>query len=202
MFDKVWQHLKQIIFCKCKSDAATLIRLKLWWGSPAKPKVTFHFKLMDLHSRAMFAWKSCISTQVLCLNWSGVSYYVNQAGIVLYMYNIFDEKSWSSSSNIQKFLTLPRLDSNPQPSDRQGDVHQLTIQACKSHISKSIIFLLHNIHVLFQLLYTSLQYKYNPKICQKLTIKVGKVLGYIFEELGPSGSIHTQLIVVNNLLIQ
>ena len=42
------QHLKQVEFCQCISDSATLLKLHLWPGSPTKPKVAFHFNFMDL----------------------------------------------------------------------------------------------------------------------------------------------------------
>jgi hypothetical protein len=40
--------LKQVAVCECESDAVTLMRRQFWPGSPEKPTVGFHFKLMDL----------------------------------------------------------------------------------------------------------------------------------------------------------
>ena len=81
MFDIGRQHLKQIIFCKCKSDAATLVRLKLWPGSPAKPKVAFHFKLMDLAET--FLLESHVSLHKFCASFE-VEYPTMLPKLVLY----------------------------------------------------------------------------------------------------------------------
>ena len=58
------QHLKQVEFCQCVSDAATLVKLQLWPGSPAKPKVAFHFNLMDLAEK--FLLESHVSLHKFC----------------------------------------------------------------------------------------------------------------------------------------
>ena len=58
------QHLKQVEFCQCLSDAATLVKLQLWPGSPAKPKVAFHFNLMDLAEK--FLLESHVSLHKFC----------------------------------------------------------------------------------------------------------------------------------------
>ena len=58
------QHLKQLEFCQCVSDAATLVKLQLWPGSPAKPKVAFHFNLMDLAEK--FLLESHLSLHKFC----------------------------------------------------------------------------------------------------------------------------------------
>lgn len=42
------QHLKQVAVCECESNAVTLMRCQFWPGSPEKPTVGLHFKLMDL----------------------------------------------------------------------------------------------------------------------------------------------------------
>jgi len=42
------QHLKEVAVCDCESHAATLVRCQFWPGSPERPSVGFHFKLMDL----------------------------------------------------------------------------------------------------------------------------------------------------------
>ena len=42
------QHLKQVAVCNCESHAVTLVRANIWPGSPDKPSIGFHFKLMDL----------------------------------------------------------------------------------------------------------------------------------------------------------
>ena len=42
------QHLKQVAVCNCESHAVTLVRANIWPGSPDKPTIGFHFKLMDL----------------------------------------------------------------------------------------------------------------------------------------------------------
>ena len=40
--------MKQVAVCDCNSHAATLVRCHFWPGSPERPTVGFHFKLMDL----------------------------------------------------------------------------------------------------------------------------------------------------------
>ena len=42
------QQLKEVAVCDCESDAVTLVRCQFWPGSPERPSVGFHFKLMDL----------------------------------------------------------------------------------------------------------------------------------------------------------
>lgn len=42
------QHLKEVAVCDCESHAVTLVRCQFWPGSPERPSVGFHFKLMDL----------------------------------------------------------------------------------------------------------------------------------------------------------
>ncbi|KAJ7375262.1 hypothetical protein OS493_002009 [Desmophyllum pertusum] len=42
------QHLKEVAVCECESHAVTLVRCQFWPGSPERPSVGFHFKLMDL----------------------------------------------------------------------------------------------------------------------------------------------------------
>ncbi|XP_022799304.1 uncharacterized protein LOC111337293 [Stylophora pistillata] len=42
------QHLKEVAVCDCESHAVTLVRSQFWPGSPERPSVGFHFKLMDL----------------------------------------------------------------------------------------------------------------------------------------------------------
>ncbi|XP_028417977.1 uncharacterized protein LOC114542684 isoform X2 [Dendronephthya gigantea] len=42
------QHLKQVSVCSCESHAVTLIRAHFWPGSPERPSIGFHLKLMDL----------------------------------------------------------------------------------------------------------------------------------------------------------
>lgn len=42
------QHLKEVAVCDCESHAVTLVRCHFWPGSPERPSVGFHFKLMDL----------------------------------------------------------------------------------------------------------------------------------------------------------
>ena len=41
-------HLKSIEFCQCEHPSITLLKLNLWPGSPERPKVAFHIKLMEL----------------------------------------------------------------------------------------------------------------------------------------------------------
>lgn len=42
------QHLKQVAVCNCESHAVTLLRLHFWPGSPERPTIGFHFRIMDL----------------------------------------------------------------------------------------------------------------------------------------------------------
>ena len=42
------QHLKEVAVCDCESHAVTFVRCQFWPGSPERPSVGFHFKLMDL----------------------------------------------------------------------------------------------------------------------------------------------------------
>ncbi|XP_068758181.1 uncharacterized protein [Montipora capricornis] len=42
------QHLFEVPVCDCESPAVTLVRCQFWPGSPERPSVGFHFKLMDL----------------------------------------------------------------------------------------------------------------------------------------------------------
>ncbi|XP_028416359.1 uncharacterized protein LOC114540363 [Dendronephthya gigantea] len=42
------QHLKQILFCNCESDVATLVKMQLWPSSAKRPVMAFHYKLMEL----------------------------------------------------------------------------------------------------------------------------------------------------------
>ncbi|XP_068674926.1 uncharacterized protein [Montipora foliosa] len=42
------QHLFEVPVCDCESHAVTLVRCQFWPGSPERPSVGFHFKLMDL----------------------------------------------------------------------------------------------------------------------------------------------------------
>ncbi|XP_028414296.1 uncharacterized protein LOC114537451 [Dendronephthya gigantea] len=42
------QHLKRVAFCSCESHAVTLLRLHFWPGSPERPTIGFHFRIMDL----------------------------------------------------------------------------------------------------------------------------------------------------------
>ena len=58
------QHLKQVEFCQCISDSATLLKLHLWPGSPTKPKVAFHFNFMDLAEK--FLLESHVSLHKFC----------------------------------------------------------------------------------------------------------------------------------------
>ena len=43
-----YQHLKEVIVCDCESHAVTLVRCQFWPGSPERPSVGVHFKLIDL----------------------------------------------------------------------------------------------------------------------------------------------------------
>ena len=42
------QHFKEVAVCDCKGHAVTFVRCQFWPGSPERPSVSFHFKLMDL----------------------------------------------------------------------------------------------------------------------------------------------------------
>ena len=43
-----YQHLKEVAVCDCESHAVTWVRCQFWPGSPDRPSVGFHFKLIDL----------------------------------------------------------------------------------------------------------------------------------------------------------
>ena len=60
------QHLKQVEFCQCVSDSATLVKLQLWPGSPTKPKVAFHFNLMDLAEKFLLESHVHVSLHKFC----------------------------------------------------------------------------------------------------------------------------------------
>ena len=47
------QQLKEVAVCDCESDAVTLVRCQFWPGSPERPSVGFHFKLMDLAEKTV-----------------------------------------------------------------------------------------------------------------------------------------------------
>lgn len=42
------QNLFEVPVCDCESHAVTLVHCQFWPGSPERPSVGFHFKLMDL----------------------------------------------------------------------------------------------------------------------------------------------------------
>ena len=42
------QHLKKVAVCSCESHVITLLSSHIWPGSPEKPSIAFHFRIMDL----------------------------------------------------------------------------------------------------------------------------------------------------------
>ena len=58
------QHEKKIGFCSCESNAATLVSLGLWPGSPTNPIVAFSIKFMDICLR--FLLEAHVSLNKFC----------------------------------------------------------------------------------------------------------------------------------------
>eukprot|EP00112_Aurelia_sp_Birch-Aquarium-sp1_P007292 Seg1794.4 transcript_id=Seg1794.4/GoldUCD/mRNA.D3Y31 product="hypothetical protein" protein_id=Seg1794.4/GoldUCD/D3Y31 len=58
------QHEKMVGFCNCESNAATLVSLGLWPGSPTNPIVAFSIKFMDICLR--FLLEAHVSLNKFC----------------------------------------------------------------------------------------------------------------------------------------
>ena len=58
------QHQINIRFCRCEPESCTLVRHRLWPGSPKSPVVAFHFDLMDL--QRMLFLEAQVSVYAFC----------------------------------------------------------------------------------------------------------------------------------------
>jgi hypothetical protein len=59
------------MFCRCKSEACTLVELGLWPATPTKPVMAFTFGLMELVEKMFLVAK--VSVQQCCASLPGFS---------------------------------------------------------------------------------------------------------------------------------
>ena len=59
------------MFCRCKSEACTLVELGLWPATPSKPVMAFTFGLMELVEKMFLVGK--VSVQQCCASLPGFS---------------------------------------------------------------------------------------------------------------------------------
>ncbi len=66
-----FQYEYQVMFCRCKSEACTLVELGLWPATPSKSVMAFTFGWMELMEKMFLVGK--VSVQQCCASLPGFS---------------------------------------------------------------------------------------------------------------------------------
>ena len=74
-----------MLFCRCKSEACTLLELGLWPATPSKPVMAFTFGLMKLVEKMFLVGK--VSVQQCCASLPGLSNFP----VSVFIYMLIDD---------------------------------------------------------------------------------------------------------------
>ncbi|XP_028416121.1 uncharacterized protein LOC114539705 [Dendronephthya gigantea] len=80
--EKGFQHEYQVRFCRCKSEACTLVELGLWPATPTKPVMAFTFGLMELVEKMFLVAK--VSVQQCCASLPAFSNFPRHEVVINY----------------------------------------------------------------------------------------------------------------------